>query len=202
MSSYNVEQNNEIEDIGNNKYPALQILGKAFNTIEKVMSLYVTGTLIVCLVASMCVEIILRFIFNMSLLGLPEVVELAVVTITFTSLALVQKEDSNIKVDALISWFGGRKIGHAINFLTSLAVAVLFVIISWVLAKFALSAFEIGHTTWNIYLPIWPVYTLVTISSIIIVIRVLVQMTDHLMNILKNQKGQNREYDWSKSTLD
>ena len=202
MANSNVEQNSAIEKNKSDNYSILTTLEKIFDNIEKAIALYFTGILIVCLVVSMCIEVLLRFIFNDSLLGLPETVELAVVTITFTSLVLVQREDSNIKVDALISWLVGRKIGYVINFFTSLAIAALFAIIALVLVNYTITAIEVDHTTLNIFLPIWPVYVLVTLSSIIIVIRVLVQTKDHLMNIIKDQKGPKSQYAWSKSTLD
>lgn len=205
MDSSNVKGKDNIEDKASDKQSALRVLFRGFEFIEKVLSLYLAGVLIVCLVVSMCVEIVLRFAFNDSLLGLTACVELAVITITFTSLALVQKEDEHIKVDALLSWLMGRKVGYIINFLTSLAIVALFISIAWVLAKYAIVAYKVGHTTWNIYLPIWPVYALASVSTTIIVVRVFVQTKDNLLRMvskLKGSTGEKREYDWSKSTLD
>ena len=188
MSRSSVEHGIDFENTGSFTCAILKNLARIFTITEEIISLYFTGTVIVILVVAMCVEIVLRFTLNKSLLGLPEVVELAVVAITFTGLALVQRDDSHIKMDTLITWLMKRRVGHVVKFLTALSIAALFVIVSWVLAQYTLVAYEVGHTTWNIYMPIWPVYLLVTLASIIMLIRLIVQMKDHLLHILKNSK--------------
>ena len=108
MSSSSVEHGNDIENARSHKCAILKNLARIFAITEEIISLYFTGIVIVILVVAMCVEIVLRFTLNKSLLGLPEVVELAVVAITFTGLALVQRDDSHIKMDTLITQYHAR----------------------------------------------------------------------------------------------
>jgi TRAP-type C4-dicarboxylate transport system permease small subunit len=58
--------------------------------------------------------------------------------------------------------------------------AVLFVVISYIMLRFTISAYEIGHTTLNIWWPMWPFYLLATLGSIVLMIRLIRQMKEYL----------------------
>jgi TRAP-type C4-dicarboxylate transport system permease small subunit len=195
MSNFDTRQADGARNTSGNRCSIVRSWARAFDIAEKVISTYLSGILIVSLVAAMCVEILLRFTLNKSLLGLPEVVEVAVMVLTFTALAMVQRDDGHIKMAGIITWLMKRRAGQVVKFLTMLAVVTLFVLISWVLVDYTVEAYRVKHTTWNIYMPLWPAYIIVTLASIITLLRLVVQMKNLLLEILKDPKRQGGNFE-------
>lgn len=167
------------------KYSYKDTLKKVYELIEKLVSLYFTGALIICLIISMCIEVLIRWTLNISILGLPETVEMGIIVITFISLATVQKAHGHIKMDSIINQFKNRRAGRVMQFFNSLLSTMLFILITYILASFTLVAYKVGHVTMNIYLPRWPSYFLATLGSFMMSIRLIIQMIEQFTNIFR-----------------
>jgi TRAP-type C4-dicarboxylate transport system permease small subunit len=161
------------------------ILQKAFHVIEEVTSNYLTGTLIVVMVAAMCFEIVLRWGFQRSLIGLPETVEMFVVVATFISLGVAQRTQTHIRMDAVLERLKGQRSGYILAFINSIISMALFLFLGLLLLKYTIIAFKVGHKTMNIFLPRWPSYALATLGSFIMLFRLTVQAKEQFLQILK-----------------
>ena len=167
------------------RFSSSRILGKALYTIEEVISNYLTGAIIIGLIVAMCFEILLRWGFERSLIGLPETVEMLVVVATFISLAVAQRTESHIKMDALVERLKGKRAGFILIFINSIISIALFLFLGLLLGRYTIIAYQVGHKTMNIFVPRWPSYLFASLGSFIMVGRLVLQAKDQLLQILK-----------------
>jgi TRAP-type C4-dicarboxylate transport system permease small subunit len=158
-----------------------RILRKSFDNTEEVISVYLTAFVITCMVAAVVIELLARVFLSESIMGLPEAIELAVEAITFTGMAVVQREQAHIRMDMIINLLMKRRIGVILNSISHLLVLLLIAFFCYALAWNTLKSYQWGHSTGTIYLKIWPVHLLVTIASVILWIRLAIQMKDNLL---------------------
>jgi TRAP-type C4-dicarboxylate transport system permease small subunit len=161
------------------------LLRKAFYLIEQLISNWLTGAIIVGLIGAMCLEVTLRWVFERSLIGLPEIVEMLVVIITFTSLAVAQRNESHIKMSVLLEMLEGKRASFILSFINSIISIALFLFLALLLARYTIVAYEAGHKTMNIFIPRWPSYLLATLGSFIMTGRLAMQAKKQLLQILK-----------------
>ena len=166
-----------------NKSPDQGSFQKVFYIIEQLISNYLTGVLIIGLILSMCLEITLRWCFRESMVGLPETVEMFVVAATFTSLAIAQRTESHIKMDALLKKLEGRRSGNILKFINTIIVMALFVVLGIILCRYTIIAYQVGHVTMNIFLPRWPSYFFASLGSLIMLCRLAIQAKEQFKQI-------------------
>jgi len=172
---------------------------RLFEIIENVVSAYLTALIIAGLSISMCIEVVQRWIFNRSFVGLPEVLEIIAVVITFTALSTVQRSDAHVAMRTILDKLMQGRAGPIICFINALGVFALFIFISFVLSVFTYQAYKVGHTTTNIFMPIWPGFFIATMGSILMIIRVGIQMKGALM--LMKKKAETGYHDKDKDVL-
>jgi TRAP-type C4-dicarboxylate transport system permease small subunit len=170
------------------KWLVLTKVGKALLLIERIISTYLTGFIIVGVVTAVCYELSLRLFLNRSITGLPEVAELMVVVITFTALASLQKENAHITMDTISNRLIRTKAGPFLRLFHSLLSVVLFIFIFYVLISITVEAHELGHTTMSIFMPIWPVFVFVSLGSLVMLIRLCVQMKEGIQDLIEGVK--------------
>ena len=185
MPGSGVKQTYDDETREGNKSEVLGVL-KAFFISENVISVYLSGFIIVSLVLAMCLEVLQRWMLGKSFIGLMELSELLAVVITFTSLSCVEKDDAHIKMALLSNWLTKRRAGRVVNSLNSLAQLALFALIMYVLLLYTVKAYQLGHTTPNVSLVIWPFFAMATLGSFIMVVRIGLEMKGRVFG---NAKG-------------
>ena len=82
-----------------------------YSSFEDLFCYYIPGVLTVFLMIIMCTEICLRWLFSTSLQGVVEIVESAMVIITFSSLAVIQREKGHVMMNLVIDKLSKKKIG-------------------------------------------------------------------------------------------
>ena len=171
MPDSGIGQSDHDRTMEGNRLEVLRIL-KIFFLLETAVSVYLVGFLIVSLVSAMCIEVLRRWILGKSFIGLMELSELLAVVIAFTSLSCVQKADAHIKMELLSDRLAKRRAGRMVNSLNALAQVALFALITYVLGLYTLKAYQVGHTTPNVCLLIWPFFLTATLGSFVMLVRV------------------------------
>jgi TRAP-type C4-dicarboxylate transport system permease small subunit len=170
------------------------ILERAYNRVEYAISTYFTGLVVIGLILTIIYELSIRVVINKSLIGLPEVAELLVVIITFTTLATVQRENAHITMDTILIMLMKRgRIGIVVKAFNTLAAIALFIFIFYVLGQYDLHAYQSRYSTQTIYLPVWPIYLIATLGALLMVFRLGIQLRYLLYNITRNPKASGEE---------
>lgn len=89
-----------------------------------------SGVLLALITLAVCVEVIVRKLWNLSIIGVVECSEYAIVFITFLSASWILKQDAHVKVDIVV---GSLKPGPRalLNMITSFYGAVLCMFITY-----------------------------------------------------------------------
>ena len=133
------------------------------------------GVLIVFLMIIMCTEICLRWLFNTSMQGVVEIVESAMVIITFASLAGIQREKGHVMMNLLIDKLSKKKIGVVIEILTYIYILVMC---AFLLYPFTLAAIRFkldNEITEYMSIPLWIVAIFMPIGLLLMCIRLISQ---------------------------
>ncbi|MBT5546986.1 MAG: TRAP transporter small permease [Desulfobacula sp.] len=75
---------------------------KIFDQVLKIM-MFIAGILLIFIMLSVCMEVILRTFFDVSLMWITEVTEIMLLYITFLGSAWVLREEGHVKVDIILS---------------------------------------------------------------------------------------------------
>lgn len=152
---------------------------RAFLAIEDTFSFYLTVALVFLVMGFIAIEILSRRLANYSFIGVVDIVELAVLILTFACISGIQRDNAHIKVDLVPDMLKGKAafILKFINLLVILAVVLVFTYIS---GKAALEAYQKGMLTWMIFWPTWPATMFMPIGFLLISIRVGIQLKQYL----------------------
>lgn len=144
--------------------------------------LYFSGGCIVLLTILLSYEIVQRKLFNRSLLGIEEILELSMIFITFLALSSIQKDESHLRVDLLYDKIILSSRGRYFRFLI-LAVCFLFFIVFFVIScQYVLSMNATGEFTNTLHLPKVIFFVAIPFSAFVFVIRLIIQMIGYKSN--------------------
>jgi TRAP-type C4-dicarboxylate transport system permease small subunit len=145
-------------------------LVKIFERIEDILN-YVSQVCCLLMMFAVTLQVIMRKIFNYSLVGVYTGVELLMVIIVFLSLSYTQRVGAHIRMEFLIMRLRGtvRKIAEAILLFLAL---IGFSILAWQSVINAVKAFVTGdYEAGIVQFPLWPSKGAVALGAVIICVR-------------------------------
>ncbi|EBA09461.1 TRAP transporter small permease subunit [Sagittula stellata] len=122
-----------------------------------------------------------RNLFNEPLRGYVDWIQAAMPVIAIFGISYVQRQGGHIRMDILVGALGGRALWLA-EFLTTLLVLVLMVLLVWGTWAHFDRSFDIAKPNWSrdssidIGLPIWPAKLVVPVAFSVISLRLLLQL--------------------------
>ena len=127
------------------------------------------------------VDVMGRYIFNVSVVGAVELTEIIMVGVIFCGIVLTTLDKSHVVVDLLPIPFGkkGERTATVANHLLAAAISALLAMVSW---SQALDAQDYGDQTTMLNLPLAPV---VYFMSIMLFINTLVQLGMMIQDLRK-----------------
>jgi TRAP-type C4-dicarboxylate transport system permease small subunit len=160
-------------------------VGRVYDFLEGGVTFYILGAIIVFICVFITVEIVTRFIFNYSFMGLIDIVEQGVVLVTYLSLGLTQKQRGHIYVDLLPSRLSGRRSGFILDvFMLTLGILITAVLLGESIWYF-FRAYRGGGTTMTIFLPKWPFVLAMPIGLLFYLLRQVLQFADSLSSAIR-----------------
>ena len=110
-----------------------------FNRILDI-AVVIAGIILIYMMLSVCVDVVMRYFFNMPTIWVVEVAAYCLLFITFLVAAWVLKREGHVKIELLLDRMrpGGQNL---LNGITSIIAAIVFLVITWYGIKI----------TWNLY---------------------------------------------------
>ena len=152
----------------------LSFIDTSFLKLEVMMSFF-SGIVIFLMVTISTVNILGRWFFNAPVDGYIDWIEQSMAFFVFMGIAFTQREGAHIRMDMFISSFSGRKLWIMELISTILILFITLILIYGTYSHF-LRAYEIGDTSIDIGLPIWPSKLIIPFSLSILAIRLLIQI--------------------------
>ena len=162
----------------------LSFIDTSFLKLETMMS-FLSGIVIILIVAISTVNILGRWLFNSPVDGYIDWIEQFMAFFVFMGLAFTQREGAHIRMDLFISTLKGRRLWIAELISTVLILFITLILIYGTYSHF-LRAYEIGDTSIDIGLPIWPSKLIIPFSLSILAIRLVIQIYAYARAIKNN----------------
>ena len=143
------------------------------------------GIVIFLLVFLATTNVLGRWIFNMPIDGYIDWVEQAMAFFALLGIAFTQRQGGHIRMDILVSNIHGRFL-----WFTELLSTLLMLIITLVLVYGSylhfLRAYQIGDSSIDINLPIWPAKLVVPVALSILALRLILQSWGYIRAFIEN----------------
>jgi len=140
---------------------------KIFDNLNLLLA-YFAGILLALITLSVCVEVIVRKLWDFSIIGVVECSEYALVFITFLSASWVLRQDAHVKVDLVLGWLT-PKGRNALNTITSFFGALLCLFIAYRSALVVWDSWQRNlYSEKALELPIAPLYISIFLGSFIL----------------------------------
>jgi C4-dicarboxylate transporter, DctQ subunit len=124
-------------------------------------------------------QVLGRTLFNAPVRGYIDFVELAMSTFAFLGIAYCQRLGGHVRMEMLLKPMRGRLLWSTEMFGTLVALAVIAVLIWYGWGHF-LRAYQLGDSTIDAQLPVWPSKLVVPVAFALLWLRLLVQLAGYL----------------------
>jgi len=158
----------------------LSRLDRQLHKLEGFMAL-ISGLAIFSLMILAVVSVGGRNLMNAPLPGYVDWIEQVMPLIAFMGVAYTQRSGGHIRMDILVSKLRGRALWGA-EFITSLAMLTLIVLLIWGSYAHFLRAFDFNAPYWSrdssidISIPLWPAKLLVPVAFSVLALRLALQL--------------------------
>jgi len=159
----------------------LSRLDRWFFRLESALTL-LGGIVIFLLVLLATTNVLGRWFFDMPVSGYIDWVEQAMAFLAFLGIAYTQREGGHIRMDMLVAHLHGRTLWvvELISTLLMLVITLILIVGSYL---HFLRAYQIGDSSLDINLPVWPAKLVVPVALSILALRLLLQIWGYLRAI-------------------
>ena len=138
----------------------------------------VAASVIFILMFFMVAEVIGRKIFNSPIPGAIDWIEVSMATFAFMGAAYCQRMGGHIRMELVVSNLKGRVLWCVEALATAVAVFYIAVVVHKSFLHF-LRAYEIGDSTIDTQLPVWPSKLIVPVALSLLLVRLLIQLVGY-----------------------
>jgi len=150
-------------------------LASVYDFSERVISRYIPGIFLVIICTLITAEILARTIFNHSFIGVIDLVEQAVVMLTYLALAGVQKERGHINMDILPKKLRSRRAGYILDCIFLTICIATMVIIFFIVCMYWIQTIKEHDQLSTLVWPKWPFMVTMPMGILFIAIRLCIQ---------------------------
>lgn len=161
-------------------------IDQAYHGLEKALN-YVAATFLFSLMLLACAEVVARKLFNSPIHGQADLVEISIPTMGFFGLAYCQRMAGHVRMEIVVSHLKGR--AHWLfEFISNFATIIICALMIYGTYNHFLRAYELGDSTMDVELPIWPPKLIICIGFVILLGRLLISFCGYL-RLLRNPEG-------------
>lgn len=164
----------------------LHKIDQAYHGLEKALN-YVAATLLFSMMLLACAEVVARKIFNSPIHGQADLVEIAIPTMGFFGLAYCQRVAGHVRMEIVVNMLKGRAF-WLFEFVSNFATIIICGLMAYGSYFHFLRAYEIGDSTMDVELPIWPAKLIIFLGFCFLMGRLLISFFGYIQ-MLKNPHG-------------
>jgi len=131
-----------------------------------------------------CSEVVARKIFNSPIHGQADLVEIAIPTMGFFGLAYCQRMAGHVRMEIVVQALKGR--AHWLfEFVSNFATMIICALMIYGSYNHFLRAYELGDSTMDVELPVWPPKLIIVVGFCILFGRLIISFFGYL-RMLRN----------------
>lgn len=153
-------------------------LDRGYHMIERSLN-YVAAAFLFCLMLLACAEVLMRKLFGSPIHGQADLVEIMIPTMGFFGLAYCQRLAGHVRMELLIHKLKGRALWIA-EFTGNFATILIVLALIWGTWTNFLNAWEIGDSTMDAEIPVWPPKLIITVGFCLLLIRCLIAFAGYI----------------------
>jgi len=157
---------------------ALAAAHRIWARLEDVMNLIAAAAIFFLMFVGVF-QIIGRTVFNTAIYGYIDYMEQASALFAFLGISYAQRVGAHIRMDLLLRGFSMRFMWALELFAVAIALVIIVILVDTTWENF-LRAWQLGDSTIDIKLPIWPTKLLVPVVLAILAVRLLLQVLDYI----------------------
>ncbi|WP_300456050.1 TRAP transporter small permease [Desulfobacula sp.] len=153
------------------------------------------GIMLIFIMLSVCLEVVLRNLFNTSLIWITEVTEVLLLYITFLGSAWVLKEGGHVKVDIILSRLSPRKISFLGIFSSIIGIFVCLILTVYGF-KLTMASLQNGlYTTSALEIPMWIILIIIPIGGLMLLIQFMRRTLRFVTRFFIESKKNNTQFE-------
>lgn len=153
-------------------------IDRFFGRIEDGMNLFAAGAIFLLMFLA-AIQVVGRKVFNIPIPGYIDYAEQSIAIFAFMGAAYCQRIGGHVRMELVLDRFRGRALWLLETFTTAAALIVVGLLARYSFDHF-LRAWQIGDSTIDINLPVWPSKLLVSVALGFLAIRLLIQLIGFL----------------------
>ncbi len=157
---------------------ALAAAHRIWARLEDVMNLIAAAAIFFLMFVGVF-QIVGRTVFNTAIYGYIDYMEQASALFAFLGIAYAQRVGAHIRMDLLLRGFSMRFMWAMELFAVLVALVIITILVDTTFENF-LRAWQLGDSTIDIKLPVWPTKLLVPIVLAVLWVRLVLQVADYL----------------------
>ena len=160
---------------------------KVFETIVNWttrLSGYLGGIVLFGMMMLTTIDVICRYFFNASILGVYEITEFMMVCLVFLSLSFSQKLKGHVAVNILVDRLPNKpkQIFDVFNFLISI---ILILLIAWMSFDRGIELFHSNRVSGNLTIPVYPFFFMVALGCFAMALEILRDLIAGIRGMVK-----------------
>ena len=170
----------------------LRKAGRAFDKVMDVM-LLLAGAIVIIDTILVAQDVIIRKVANYTWSPLYEVLTYSLVWMTFLGTAAIYKDNGHVKLDSFLGMLP-KRTQTFINFLTSCAVALLCIFMTFLTGRLTIDDFINGFTLSSILdPPKWPIEIIIPIAFIMLFVQAIRHSVNYFNLYRHGEPGETAE---------
>lgn len=165
----------------------LHKIDQAYHGLEKALN-YVAAAFLFSLMLLACAEVVMRKLFNSPIHGQADLVEIFIPTMGFFGLAYCQRMAGHVRMEIVINTLKGRAY-WLFEFISNFATIIICALMMYGTYNHFLRAFELGDSTMDVELPVWPPKLVIFLGFCILFGRLWISFFGYL-RMLKNPDAE------------
>ena len=157
---------------------ALAAAHRAWARLEDVMNLIAAGAIFFLMFVGVF-QIVGRTVFDTAIHGYIDYMEQASALFAFLGISYAQRVGAHIRMDLLLRGFSLRFLWSMELFCVLVALVVIAVLVDSTFLNF-LRAWQLGDSTIDIKLPVWPTKLIVPFVLVVLCVRLVLQSFDYM----------------------
>ena len=159
---------------------AIEIISKWATKITGVIA----GIVLFSMMMLTTIDVICRYFFNASILGVYEITEFMMVSVVFFSLAYAQKLDGHVAVNLVVDRLS-NKPRHLFNVFNFLISVVFLLIIAWMSFSQGVELFHSNRVSGNWNIPVYPFFIILALGCAAMALELLKDLIITIRGMLK-----------------
>ena len=157
-------------------------IDQAYHGLERALN-YLAAFFLFSLMLLACAEVVARKIFNSPIHGQADLVEIAIPTMGFFGLAYCQRMAGHVRMEIVVQALKGR--AHWLfEFVSNFATIIICALMIYGSYNHFLRAFELGDSTMDVELPVWPPKLIIVLGFCILFGRLIISFFGFLRMLI------------------